>query len=181
MCIPPHAPHTLWTHSNGRTPQDQQAPYPTTVTYLLSPTSFPIGCRVAAAPSHTKYTNTNGTVTRHTAKFVEFAPGNCPPNTIHILHKSLTITSPLVTTPSTPCTNMAPRRQSRADTGTKRTRQTTLHMTTSLRQQNSLSPTDLSASHACFATWVLSSIKSLCDDNDTSRHESRQPLLRWVH
>ena len=94
MCILPHAPRTLWTHSNGRTPQDQQAPYPTTVTNLLSPTSFPIGCRVAAAPSHTKHTNTNGTVTRHRAKFVEFAPGNCPPNTIHILHKSLTITSP---------------------------------------------------------------------------------------
>jgi hypothetical protein len=180
MCIPPHAPHTLWTHSNGRTPQDQQAPYPTTVTYLLSPTSFPIGCRVAAAPSHTKYTNTNGTVIRHTAKFVEFAPGNCPPNTIHILHKSLTITFP-------PCDHSLHTLHQHG-TPTTITRghrdkenETTLHMTTSLRQQNSLSPTDLSASHACFATWVLSSIKSLRDDDDTSRQESRQPLLRWVH
>jgi hypothetical protein len=94
-CIPPHAPRTLRTDSNGRTPpQDQQAPSPTTVTNLAFPTSFPIGCRVAVTPSHPKHANTNGTVTRHTAKFVEFTPDNCPPNTIRILPKSLMVIPP---------------------------------------------------------------------------------------
>ena len=37
---------------------------------------------------------------------------------------------------------------------------TTLHMTTSTRQQSSLSPMDLSASHSRFATWAR-----LCDDD----------------
>ena len=94
-CIPPHAPRTLRTDSNGRTPpQDQQAPSPTTVTNLAFPKSFHIGCRVAVTPSHPKYANTNGTVTRHTAKFVEFTPDNCPPNTIRILPKSLMVIPP---------------------------------------------------------------------------------------
>jgi hypothetical protein len=57
---------------------------------------------------------------------------------------------------------------------------TTLHMTTLPRQQKSLSPTDLSASHAHFATWVLSSI-IVSVTTTTSRQESCQPLLRWVH
>ena len=90
---------TRHTHSGRITmeepPQDQQAPSPTTVTNLAFPTSFPIGCRVAVVPSNPKHANTNGTVMRHTAKIVEFIPDNCPPNTICILPKSLTIISPL--------------------------------------------------------------------------------------
>jgi len=92
-------------------PQDQQASSPTTVIHNpLSPTSFPIGCRVAVTPSHVKHANTNGTVTRHTAKFVEFVPDNCHSSTICILPKSLTITLPPATSaPPTPCPNKAPR------------------------------------------------------------------------
>ena len=78
----------------------------------LSPTSFPIGCRVAVTPSHVKHANTNGTVTRHTAKFVEVVPDNCHPNTIRILPKSLMIILPPVTsTPPAPCPNKAPRQR----------------------------------------------------------------------
>ena len=67
------------------TPQDRQALPPTIATNLLSPTSFPIGCRVTVTPSkHKPYTNTNGTVTRHTAKFVEFVPDNVIP-TQHVM------------------------------------------------------------------------------------------------
>jgi hypothetical protein len=92
-------------------PQDQQASSPTTVIKKpLSPTSFPIGCRVTVTPSHVKKANTNGTVIRHTAKFVEFVLDNCHPNTIRILPKSLTIIFPLATsTPPAPCSNKAPR------------------------------------------------------------------------
>jgi hypothetical protein len=70
-----------------------------TVTNLLSPTSFPIGCRVIVIPSHPKHANTTGIVTRHTMKFVTFAPDNHPHDTTRILPKSLTIASPPVTTP----------------------------------------------------------------------------------
>ena len=95
-------------------PQDQQAPSPTTVIHnALSPTSFPIGCRVAVMPSHVKHANTNGTVTQHMAKFVEFVPDNCHSNTISILPKSLTITPPppVTSTPPAPCPNKAPRQR----------------------------------------------------------------------
>jgi len=92
------------------TPQDQQALSPAIVTNLLSPTSFPIGCRVTVTLSHKNHANTNGTVTRHTAKFVEFVPDDCHPNTIHILPKSLTIIPPLATsTHPAPCPNKVPR------------------------------------------------------------------------
>ena len=155
----------------------------------LSPTSFPIGCRATVTPSHVKHANTNGTVTRHTAKFVEFVPDNCHSNTICILPKSLTITLPPAAT-STPPHPVPTRHPINAShfmplTTTKRghrdnENKTPLHMTTLSRQQKSLLPTDLSASHARFATWILSSIiKSVM--TTTSRQESRQPLLQWVH
>ena len=92
-------------------PSDQQASSPMIVIHKpLSPTSFPIGCRATVTPSHVKHANTNGTVTRHTAKFVEFVPDNCHSNTICILPKSLTITLPpaATSTPPAPCPNKAP-------------------------------------------------------------------------
>ena len=171
-------------------PQDQQAPSPMTVIHNpLSPSSFPIGCRVAVMPSHVKHANTNGTVTRHTAKFDEFVPDNCHSNTICILPKSLTITLPPLRSAFPPHT-VPTRRPGNAShfmplTTTKRghrdnENKTKLHMTTLPRQQKSLSPTDLSASHARFATWVLSSI-TVSVMTTTSWQESRQPLLQWVH
>ncbi len=112
-CILPQTPCTLQTHCTGRTPpQDQQESSPTTAIHNpLSPTSFPIGCRVTVSPSHVKHANTNGTVTRHTAKFVEFVPDNYHANTIRILPKSLTIIlpPPATSTPPTPCPNKAPK------------------------------------------------------------------------
>jgi hypothetical protein len=110
-CILTQTPCTLRTHCTGRTPPDQQASSPTIVIHKpLSPTSFPIGCWVTVMPSHVKHANTNGTVTRHTAKFVEFVPDNCHSNTICILSKSLTITLPpaATSTPPAPCPNKAP-------------------------------------------------------------------------
>ena len=93
-------------------PQDQQALSPTIATNLLSPTSFPIGCRVNVTPSHKSHAHTSGTVTQHTAKFVEFVPDNCHPNTIRILPKSLMIIPPLATsTPPAPCPNKVHRQR----------------------------------------------------------------------
>jgi hypothetical protein len=185
-----HHAHSGHIAPEEEPPQDQQASFPTTVIHNpLSPMSFPIGCRVTVTPSHVKHANTNGTVTRHTAKFVEFVPDNCHSNTIRILPKSLTITLP----PPRPALPLHPVPTRRPDnalhfmplTTTKRglrdnENKTTLHMTTLPRQQKSLSPTDLSASHTHFATWVLSSI-IVSVTTTTSRQESRQPLQRWVH
>ena len=62
-------------------------------------------------PSHKPHANTNGTVTQHTAKFVEFVPDNCHPKTIRIFPQSLTIIPPLATStpPASPRSNKVPR------------------------------------------------------------------------
>jgi hypothetical protein len=109
-CIPSHAPRTLRTHSNGRNPPRSTSILPNDCHKPTVPHELPhwILGRCHIVPQ--KHANTNGTVTRHTAKFVEFVPDNCHPNTICILPKSLMITPPLATsTPPTPCPNKAPR------------------------------------------------------------------------
>jgi hypothetical protein len=106
------APRTLRTHSNGRNPPRSTSILPNDCHKPTVPHELPhwILGRCHIVPQ--KHANTNGTVTRHTAKFVEFVPDNCHPNTIRILPKSLMITPPLATsTPPTPCPNKAPRQR----------------------------------------------------------------------
>ncbi len=87
-------------------PQDQ---VPTIPVLSLSPltASFPIGCRIIVASSHLQHANTYGVVTRHTTKFVIFAPKNCSQESICILPMSLILAPPLATPSPPPCRDEA--------------------------------------------------------------------------
>jgi hypothetical protein len=180
------------THSGHiameETPRDQQALSPAIVTNLLSPTSFPIGCRVTVMPSHKSHTHTNGTLTQHTAKFVEFVPDNCHPNTICILPKSLTIIPPLATSiPPAPCPNKVPRQcialhaTDDDQMRTPRQRKKDNIAYDNLNETAKFTVTNGFVSFTCTFRYLGSSSIIVSATTTTSRQELRQPLLRWVH
>jgi hypothetical protein len=97
----PQQAHAVACIVAQHTPQDQ---VPTIPVLSLSPStaSFPIGCSVIVASSHPQHVNTYGSVIRHPAKFVIFAPENCSQGeSIRILPTSLILAPPL-STPSPP-------------------------------------------------------------------------------
>jgi hypothetical protein len=87
-------------------PQDQ-LPTASSIALLKPPTSFPTGCHVIVSSSHPKHAKKTSLVTRHTAKFVTFAPNDCPQCRIRILPRLLTIASPLKIAPPAFCRGKA--------------------------------------------------------------------------
>ena len=103
-----HTPrHALRRNKPPRTRYPPHQPY-----HCHRQPRFPIRCRFIVASSHPKHTNTYGVVTRHTAKFVTFAPKDCSRESIRILSKSL-ILAPLSATSSSPLRRGEARTQDR--------------------------------------------------------------------